>query len=42
MIPLNGEDKGGLEDVDGFGEVEKDILNVIYCMLNFLISLRIM
>ncbi len=30
MIPLNVEDKGGHEDVDAFGEVEKDILNVIY------------
>ncbi len=30
MIPLNVEDKGGLEDVDGFSEVEKDILNIIY------------
>jgi hypothetical protein len=27
---LNVEDKGGLEDVDGFSEVEKDILNIIY------------
>jgi hypothetical protein len=30
MIPLNVEDKGGFQDVDGFGEVEKYILNVIY------------
>jgi len=30
MIPFNLEDKGGPKDVDGFGEVEKNILNVIY------------
>ncbi len=29
MIPLNVEDKGGPKDVDGFGEAEKDISNVI-------------
>jgi hypothetical protein len=30
MIPLDLEDKGGLEDVDGFGDAEKNNLNVIY------------
>jgi hypothetical protein len=30
MIPLNVEDKGGPKDVDGFGNAEKYILNVIY------------
>jgi len=28
MIPLNGEDKGGLEDVDGFGEAKKYNFNI--------------
>jgi hypothetical protein len=27
---LNVEDKGGPEDADGFGEVEKDFKNVIH------------
>jgi hypothetical protein len=27
---LNLEDKGGPKDVDGFGEAEKNIFNVIY------------
>jgi len=30
MFPLNVEDKGGHENVDGFGEVEKDLKNIIY------------